>query len=470
MIKRLVDQDARDRVRTDLDTSFCVEAGAGTGKTTLLIDRYLAIIRSGRATCSQVVAITFTEKAAGEMKVRLRTAIMKLIESGDCGFDEKERLKAARDELERAPISTIHAFAAGVLREHPFEAGVDPLFTQLDALEGSLFLDASWNNFLARLGPPHDAILKRYLSLGGGTAVQLRGAIVEAVYASRGDRALSGLFGDGGRDDGGPTERTGAGEGGTAAGREVPDPAAGSLEFDRFRAAAEEGARRLAVLAERHCTDHRDRGYREIQRFLEESRVMEHLEGQELEDFLLLLRLPRAQGNKGNWNPPQMCTEQKRICTELSELQAVARMAVTDRLRDGLEEWLRKFIAYTDRRKAEEGVLDFDDLLIRTRELLKNPDALRTLRRRYRYLLVDEFQDTDPLQAEIIFMLAGEEDGSGSVRPVPGKLFIVGDPKQSIYRFRKADVEIYEEVKERITGHGSHLHITQNFRSLPGIV
>ena len=130
-------------------------------------------------------------------------------------------------------------------------------------------------------------------------------------------------------------------------------------------------------------------------------------------------------------------------------------------MRDGLSGWFDEFVLSVKRRKMAEGLLDFDDLLIRTRELLRDETLLGALRERYRFILVDEFQDTDPLQSEIVFLLAG--DGAG-------RLFVVGDPKQSIYRFRRADVEIYEEVKENLASSGAVINISQNFRSVLPLV
>ena len=136
-----VDDAARRRAAGDLETSFCVEAGAGTGKTSLLVGRFLSILESGKASCSQIVAITFTEKAAGEMKIRLRQKILERRADPALAGEPRANLERAYDELERSPISTIHSFAATILREYPVEARVDPNYSQFDALEGALFFD-----------------------------------------------------------------------------------------------------------------------------------------------------------------------------------------------------------------------------------------------------------------------------------------------------------------------------------------
>jgi ATP-dependent helicase/nuclease subunit A len=462
--KPLVDSAARGRARSDLETSLCVEAGAGTGKTSLLVDRFLAIVMSGKASCGQIVAITFTEKAAGEMKVRLRARIMdRLAEPGDPAR-ARENLDAALDELERAPISTIHSFAATILREHPVEAGVDPNFTQLDALESELFFDECWNDFLLRGAGEWGATLRRFISLGGSIA-DLR-SIVDTFSANRAERCCGHIFG----------AQTGAGAGGVRAAADADESQATADAGEGASPASLRGsfaaaAGRLSTLARDHCVNPDDLGGKAIEGFLAGLEALDLLRDDDLEYFLLTLLVPKGtKGSKGNWRPAEACAEQKAVFKELGELQARERERVSDELRGRLERFSAAFLAFVERRKAEAGILDFDDLLIKTRMLCNDPDALDGLRERYRFILVDEFQDTDPVQAEIVYLLSGAPGRRGDAEPEPGKLFIVGDPKQSIYRFRRADIEIYELVKERVTARGERLAITQNFRSVPGIV
>ena len=126
--RRLVDDEARRRIAGDLETTFFVEAAAGTGKTTALVGRILAVIRSGRTTLDRVVAMTFTEKAAGEMRLRLRSEIEDCRYRNDLPAAERAALETALEHLEVARISTIHGFCADLLRERPLQAGVDPRF------------------------------------------------------------------------------------------------------------------------------------------------------------------------------------------------------------------------------------------------------------------------------------------------------------------------------------------------------
>jgi ATP-dependent helicase/nuclease subunit A len=453
----LVDAAVRRRAVTDFSESLCVEAGAGTGKTKLLVDRFLEIIRTGRARCSQVVAITFTEKAAGEMKVRLRDEIESLLPCENLDEVERGRLAAARDELERAPISTIHSFASAVLREYPIDAGIDPSFTQLDALEGSLFVEECWTSFLEQTTAPFDSLLRRLFLLE--VKLDRIKDVALHVYERRGERYVTGAYAAGSNGDG--DRDTGA-----SAVSVIDDFSDACAIREELR----EKVRALSALADAHCVDESDRGCRLIRDLEQDTSGLAGFEGEDLEYLILAMPLPRLNaGKRSNWKPDEACAEQKSLVGEARGLLEEYRTRVADRLRDCLSLWLEDFIDYVDARKAEGSMLDFDDLLIKTRVLVRNDNALQSLRRRYRYILVDEFQDTDPLQAEIVLLLAGLGESQGDDGIEPGKLFIVGDPKQSIYRFRKADVEIYEEVKERLSRGGSHLTISQNFRSVPGI-
>jgi ATP-dependent helicase/nuclease subunit A len=439
---RLVDERERWRAAHDLDSSLCVEAGAGTGKTTLLVERYLSIVSSGLARCVEIVAITFTEKAAGEMKYRLRREIASRIREEGIDPEVRSRLEEAYLELERAPISTIHAFAAMVLREHPLEAGVDPFFGQLDAIAGPLFLDQCWNDFLAAAPESIEPVIARFLSVGGSLD-RLRD-IAFALYDRRSDRHAEGMFTSGA---GGSSPSTTERHGPTA---------------DSFMRSLEEYTVRLSALAGKHCTNRGDNAYAGVMLILGNLERARGLSGEELEDFLLGMPMPRKNaGSRKNWSGAESCDEVKGIIEAVREGRARLGTAIMDRLREGLSGWFEEFIDSVERRKRTEGLLDFDDLLIRARELLRNGDLLGALRERYRFILVDEFQDTDPLQSEIVFLLAGNG---------PGRLFVVGDPKQSIYRFRRADVEIYEEVRERLASSGAAINISQNFRSVPPIV
>ncbi|HMA76909.1 MAG TPA: UvrD-helicase domain-containing protein, partial [Candidatus Krumholzibacteriaceae bacterium] len=444
----LVDQAQRERAEEAVDESLCLEAGAGTGKTTLLVNRYLSILKKGRAKCTEIVAITFTEKAAAEMKTRLRREISELALSN--GGDSTEFEEALVD-LERAPISTIHSFASSILRDFPVEAGIDPDFSMLTDPDDSLFLEECWQDFLSSTSYPEDYFPRRFLNARGG--IDKLKKLAFTFYHSRFQRHVAGILI---KED----EKETAKEKSSL--KEGHNPA----DIERFYLDLKRYSDMLSNYIRNHCKNHKDNGYIEIEAFLGKFEVARHLEGEGLEEFLLLLDLPKAKGAKKNFDPPEICTEQKKTVKEMAELQGEYRKIFMDRTVGGLTDWFVEFNRYVKERKIAEGVLDFDDLLIETRKLLDNDEVLGLLRGRYRYILVDEFQDTDSLQAEIVFLLGGmNRDGKFRPRQRPSSLFIVGDPKQSIYRFRKADIEVYESVKRHFMEEGSYLKITQNFRS-----
>src|SRR6202047_1406058 len=141
--REVADQRVRDRIRNDLDTTLIVEAAAGTGKTTALVNRIVAALADARAELGRLVAVTFTEKAAGELKLRLRTEIERARGDPTRNPEERARLSSALGQLEEARIGTIHSFCADLLRERPVEAGVDPMFEVApEDVAGALFEQA----------------------------------------------------------------------------------------------------------------------------------------------------------------------------------------------------------------------------------------------------------------------------------------------------------------------------------------
>jgi ATP-dependent helicase/nuclease subunit A len=145
VIPALGDQAARDRIATDLTANLCVEAAAGTGKTTVLVERVTNLLASGTVSVDELVVITFTEKAAAELSTRVRDSLERRAAAAD--GDERERLLTATRDLYRAHLETIHSFATALLRERPVEAGIDPLFEVLESLAGGLDFDTAYERF-----------------------------------------------------------------------------------------------------------------------------------------------------------------------------------------------------------------------------------------------------------------------------------------------------------------------------------
>ena len=189
------------------------------------------------------------------------------------------------------------------------------------------------------------------------------------------------------------------------------------------------------------------------------------------------------RGNSRNWRSPEPLQRMRELQAEARDQLARFRSSLNDDALRRLSAALGAFVRNAAAARRRAGTLNFDDLLIEARALIAGNAGVRAaLRERFRFLLVDEFQDTDPLQAEMVFLLAAEEPAAGAggelqswqeVTLHPGKLFIVGDPKQSIYRFRRADIDTYLRAKEvyrrQPAGRARIDSVSQNFRSLPQI-
>jgi len=459
---RPADQDARDAIADDLDATLVVEAAAGTGKTTELVNRILRVLETGRAEIDEIVAVTFTEKAAGELKLRLREAL-ELRRATVTAADASERLDAALSRLEEAHVNTIHGFCADLLRERPVEARVDPLFAVLTEAQA----------------------LRLY---GRAFRAWLQGALEQPPPGVR--RALrrtaSAAFGDLGEGDG-PVGRLQSAGWKLAEARDYPTPWR-RTDFDRDR----EVAHVLNVLhhVARLSSDplsprdnlHFDLGaVRRLsqQVALEQSFGTADVDG--WESRLVDLARDRGLSNtrKGSGykysatvTRTELLAARDALVADLQQFKKNADADLAAHLHMELRGATDRYIALKD----AMGALDFTDLLSRTRELLSDNAEVRAfLQRRFKRIFVDEFQDTDPVQAEILMRLAGSDDGVGVASrlergPHPGKLFIVGDPKQSIYRFRGTDVETYWRICSEIERHGGRrVQLTTSFRSVPGI-
>ena len=462
------DEEARALIRTAVDQTLIVEAAAGTGKTTELVNRIVRVIAEGRADVREIVAVTFTEKAAGELKLRLRQQLERDRQAADGAA--ASRLSAAIQNLEEAHVSTIHGFCADLLRERPVEAGVDPLFRVLtEGQSERLFRQA------------FDAWLQRELAEPGeGVRRSLR----------RGSRG----FRPGDVDEDGPVER-------------LRRAAFDLAEWRDFRGAwtrepFDRGAAALHVVERVHaCADASanpsyagDNLYldtepvRRLSRELgspipdprspiPDPRSPSDLDG--LEAQLIDLRRNRdfKRGRKGSGPTyskgvprTQVLSAREALVEALDDFQVRADADLAALLHDELLACVDEY----ERLKTREGALDFVDLLLHARNLMTRNAAVRGhFQTRFSAIFVDEFQDTDPLQAELLLLLAASDPGETrweAVVPLPGKLFLVGDPKQSIYRFRRADVDTYMRVCDQLERAGARrLELRRSFRGVPNI-
>ena len=463
-----VDQQQRRGAMTQLDATFMLEAGAGTGKTSILVERFVNCLRSG-AELTSVAAITFTDKAAGELRERITRRLQELLsgskpdEESPLLPEERKIVQDALDAIDTVVVSTIHSFAARLLRERPVEAGIDPAFGQLDALGSELMLARLWRDWLDELAAAQESAGARALSAALEAGVALSAVQKAAVehFSRRHSLELSGARGAA-SDDG-------------AAAAVRRDVAALKDLVPALRAEAQTCKKPDDPL----CV-----GLDGLAGALEQ--LPSFGDVNELGWALVALAARRsAFGRKGAGGAPNW-PQGKDVALVARDDALDAVQEAAGRFKERLARLVScasaEFSLFAERRQRQAGLLDFDDLLGMTRDMLKGAgrsaaDGARVRRYfqdRFSRLLVDEFQDTDPLQVEIVFLLCADDpadDDWQTLRLKPGKLFLVGDPKQSIYRFRDADITTFKRVKDRIDEQGGRVvPILQNFRTLPGIV
>ena len=425
----LVDHPARDQIAEALDDTLVVEAAAGTGKTTELVKRILRVLATGRATVEQVVAVTFTEKAAGELKLRLREALER--ERGVASEpDARERLDRALGSLEEAHVNTIHGFCAELLRERPVEAGVDPLFSVLTETQSERLFEEAFGGWLQnQLADPPEGVrraLRRStpFSFGGarprqdGPIDRLRRAAWELTQWRDFPTEWTRRPFD--RDE--QIERLVGQLHALASMSEAPSYANDVLYLDLapVRHLSQE-VQLQQEGTEAAATPLVDRDGIEA-RFVDLSRDRNFSRA----------RHGRGPGYRKGVTRADLVAALDGFRTHLDgfRLDADADLAAA------LQRELIGAVKRYEELKGRSGSLDFLDLLLKARDLVRGNETVRRgFHTRFTHIFVDEFQDTDPLQAEILLLLAAgdpSETDWRNVTPVPGRLFLVGDPKQSI--------------------------------------
>lgn len=443
----LQDKQARDQIIRDVERSFFVEAGAGTGKTHTMVERIVEGLLSGAWTPTQLVAITFTRAAAAELRERIHSRLV------DVSKEEGERgavARRARTALSEATLTTIHGFCESIIEVVASVGGTPSIDTVL-----------SKRRFEARLGHAvYDAIARahgdeglrrtlRYASLlgaHGGTLVAMAPRVAE-----RDDKALT----------------------------HEPLLSAPLLEDDIHKmvatvVAANEELRTLGVTGDdpsalpdklmRQCGERPRHG----------------------DEGLVMLV---AVGSMGSGQAPKASTTPaRRLASET--IQTVGEWLLTTRsaMAAWLIEWLR-FVVKTDADAREsEGLATFQDQLRRARDLMLNDQWRALIRDRIHTLVVDEYQDTDPVQAHLMRLLSvplpkdqwelgpGEDppsplrdDISGEIFE-PGRICVVGDERQSIYRFRGADHHLFRATRDHHFAAINQLALTSNFRSAAAVL
>lgn len=424
----VADQAERDRIRDNLGETLFVEAGAGTGKTEALVGRIVSLIASGDVRADQIAAITFTEKAAAELYDRV---LERLDQRRDAETDPdlEQQFAQAAEDLDSAAIETLHAFAARILRMHPIEAGLPPGFTVIDESEASLKFAERWSQALDEM--LEDELLGDHVLEAFDAGLQLDDlkSVARSLHADwdRTEHPVAMLS------------------------KEPAVPGEFVAEL-------------TAVIALRQfCDDEDDKMY---QRLTELVPYVQQLRERLGQPGLLVksLQFPQPSlkvkrtGRATSWQGGALTEIRDRMTALEEQREGLAHSVALSFLAPILNR-VRKFVIdYADERRLR-GELEFQDLLVRASRLLQRDAAVaQAVGKRFRRLLIDEFQDNDPLQTQIADAIAGGE---------PGRLFFVGDPKQSIYRFRRADNRQFNAVKaQREEG---LVRLSQNFRSAPGV-
>jgi len=394
------------------DGDLLLDASAGSGKTSVLVERFARSVLEDDIDVGAILTITFTEKAAAEMRERIRHRLREL------GANDAARA------TESAFISTIHGFCARVLRAHALAAGLDPAFVVLDASDAERIADAVFDDALEELAGEVPAAIDLIAAYGAGT---LRSAIIQVhdELRSRGERR--------------PHLPT------------LPaPPELGPLRDELSQAGA-------AALSELSAI----------------ARLSAHPPSKVLQAIARLERLPEVtRAEPEPWpgdlwgvalpggNGAALCTE---VCLAYTEALAAFRTAAEHRRAARAHALLGRLLALFGERyaraKRELSGLDFEDLELDCRELLRSDAGLRErFRARFQRIMVDELQDTNQVQLELIELIAD------------GNLFTVGDAQQSIYGFRHADVELFERLGERLAAVGARATLDTNFRSRPEIL
>ena len=439
-----IDQTDRDRVRDDHDESVFVEAGAGTGKTRAIVDRIVAMVAVDRLELRELAAITFTEAAASELRDRIRSALEHAASGNDKLVTdpvERARCENALEQLDEAALTTLHGFAQRILAEHPLEAGLPPGFEVLDEIRARVEFEQRWGAFVDDLfdDPGQARSLLHGLALGLGP--NNLHAFARTLHESH-DRLV--------RMPPAPPVPV-------ADARPLVDALDHALAIRRDQCTNPDGD-----LLAQHIDGFvaiRD----QLASLTDELDVLEALAG--------IDKLTCSKGQQGNWSDVKLA---RAACAAATQALDDALLGQRRAAFEVLVGHVVGFVldAFDARRRA--GALEFHDLLVLARNVLRDEPEVRTnLGARFRCILLDEFQDTDPLQIEIAVLLASDDPDAArkpwpEISTRPGALVVVGDPKQSIYRFRRADLGVYHEARGHLGLATAQL--VENFRSVPAIV
>ena len=441
----------------NIDKHICVTAGAGSGKTTVLVERYLEILRSEKANPREIVAITFTDKAAAEMKER----VVEKLNAEENIVDRGTVL----EQMNTAPISTIHAFCSRILREFPFQAGVPANFSILQGIEQKLLLQQILRETLKEIATneedKHRGELTRLLQRYGrrqdleelfSSMVNQRDIIdylIKEVYGSQNSEQLPDVW-----------------EHAIRAESMSEDDV---IEFIRCLNAALQRAKGKNVTSvipfvqKLEMLPEKNPDAPEVMRLLKEIADLITIKSGGIAKTAFLGRGVKTSDIETEINFLVSAAEKIQNAPIIEEDGETDDDFLLSTTHDLLTLYTRILNNYQTA-KLSQGTLDFNDLQLKTRDLLRdNKEIQQALVERHTYYMVDEYQDTNELQHELVMLLTNELKEAN--------LFIVGDPKQSIYAFRGADVRVFKKTNQKIKDEeGEDIPLKENFRSLQDTV
>lgn len=435
------DQKSRLRIKNELTSNFLVEAAAGTGKTTCIVGRLVQLIATGACEVEKLVAVTFTRKAAIELRDRFQSELRRIAsdpkESATLNPTDLRRIQHASDHCNRAFVGTIHSFCASLLRERPIEFGVDPSFRELDEAENNEIRDQAWRVNMDDLLAARDPLMDQLHDLGLDIS-KLRDCF--------------GHFSEY-RDV-----------------EEWPCEIPATFDLDSVKQQTMEYIEHIQTLLPFFPIE---RGNDKLMlRYEEIERAYRGGWSSDRRFFEELLRFDSGDGTVLKcWHDKAVAKVEKERFLEFRDDVVVPALEwwCSRRYRFVIDFLRRAGLVYEQLMAGAAG-LDFTQILIAVSEGLKSQPGLRAyFQERFTHILVDEFQDTDPIQAELILYLTSQDTAEKDWQkcfPKPGSLFVVGDPKQSIYRFRRGDIVTYNRVNAVFERSGGEvLKLTKNFRS-----
>lgn len=444
-----IDHAVRIQAATAVEQSCTLAAGAGAGKTSVLVDRLVHHLLAG-VPAENIAAITFTRAAANELMSRSRDAIEQRLERAVTADNtaEIDKLTGILSSFGQLTLSTIHAFCKALLESEALEAKWSPDTEVANAL-GAAALEPLYTDWRQGFDQRHPELVLLLRAQAAETSYHQSPSIRRLADTLLENRDLEPVM----------AERA-------------------ALDWDSARhdlLALRDG---LAQALDRCLNPGACKLIAAGKPYLDQlsSLCQGLVDPQACVLAALALKVSKVgrKGNKKDWAPADKAAAHQAF-KDVMAWQALWSAQIGAQLHAALvADLLAHYLPAVQAARLKLAQADFADLLFRSRRLLlERPAARERLSERFQALLIDEVQDTDPIQAEVATLLARPHDQVGPWQqstPAPGSLFVVGDPRQSIYRFRRADVQVWEQLRDVVAHNGTALTLRQNFRSVPGIV